>query len=267
MIGARQGGKGIHMDNKRQRAVFLDLDGTIANHNRPPSETVTAAIRRARAAGHRVFLCTGRAPAYIYDAVREVGFDGIVAAAGGYIRLGGEVLYRRFLSGELLRTVIGAYLENGKAVLLEGEVNMYAVNTPPYHKKEWPSVTGPEDFAAGGRFAGQGVYKFTAYGALGEERRVLEPAMNLICHDTYVEALPAGVNKADGMRRVLERIGVPQADSIAVGDSRNDIDMLLYAGTGVAMGGSPAEVVQAADRVTGTLEENGAAAVLEELLA
>ena len=228
---------------RRTRAVFLDLDGTIAAEDRPPAETVTAAIRRVRSAGHRVFLCTGRAPSYIYSAVEAIGFDGIVAAAGGYIRLGGRVLYRRLLEPETLRLVIETYQRNGKAVFLEGE-----------------------EIAPGGKYAGQGVLKFTAYGPVGPERRLLEPALAIIEHGRYAEVVPAGVSKADGMRRVLEALGIQRQDSIAVGDSRNDLPMLAYAGIGVAMGGSPPEVLDAADRVTGTLAENGVASVLEELL-
>ncbi len=251
---------------RRTRAVFLDLDGTIAAGDRPPTETVTAAIRRARSAGHRVFLCTGRAPSYIYSAVEAIGFDGIVAAAGGYIRLGGRVLYRRLLEPETLRLVIETYQRNGKAVFLEGEENMYSLNSPPSYKTGWPAVSGPEDFAPGGKYAGQGVLKFTAYGPVGPERRLLEPALAIIEHGRYAEVVPAGVSKADGMRRVLEALGIPRQDSIAVGDSRNDLPMLAYAGIGVAMGGSPPEVLDAADRVTGTLAENGVASVLEDLL-
>lgn len=249
----------------RQRAIFLDLDGTIAAGNRPPSEADTAAIRRARAAGHRVFLCTGRAPSYIYDSVLEVGFDGIVGAAGGYIRLGGEVVYRRPLSAGQLRRAIEIYQACGKRVYLEGEENMYTLHAPPSERR-WPPVDGPADFEPGGRFAGQNVLKITAYGPVATERRLLEPEMDIIDHGDYAEILPAGVCKSDGMRRVLELIGIPREDSIALGDSRNDLDMLRYAGVGVAMGGAPDVVVQAADRVTGSLEENGAASALAALL-
>ncbi len=250
----------------RQRAIFLDLDGTIAQGNRPPSETVTAAIRRARRDGHKVFLCTGRAPGYIYTAVETVGFDGVVAAAGGHIRLGGEILYRRPLPPSLLEKILRLYLGNGKTCFLEGEETMYAVN--PTHPSDWPAVTGIRDFEPGyGRFAGQAVMKFSIYHPLtAEEKRLFSPELAFIEQGSYTEVLPAGVCKSDGMRRVLERLGIPREDSIAIGDSRNDLDMLRYAGVGVAMGGSPEEVIRAADRVTGSLAENGVAAALEELL-
>lgn len=250
----------------RKHAVFLDLDGTIAQYDRPPSEAVTAAVRRARQAGHAVFLCTGRAPGYIYASVKAVGFDGIVAAAGGHIRLGETLLYRRPLPPALLERILTLYLGNGRTCFLEGEESMYAVN--PSQPSGWPEVTGARDFEPGsGRFAGQEVMKFSIYHPLtAEEKRMLSPELAFIEQGDYTEVLPAGVCKSDGMRRVLERLGIPREDSIAIGDSRNDLDMLRYAGVGVAMGGSPEEVIRAADRVTGSLAADGAAAALEELL-
>ena len=70
--------------------------------------------------------------------------------------------------------------------------------------------------------------------------------------------------------RSLRLLGVPGVgaeDVLAIGDGRNDVDMLEWAGRGVAMGQAPAEVLAAATRVTAPVEEDGLALVLEELLA
>ena len=77
--------------------------------------------------------------------------------------------------------------------------------------------------------------------------------------------MPAGCCKSDGMRRLLEAAGIEREDSVAFGDSGNDIDMLAWAGIGVAMGNAPEEVQAAADFVTGTLAESGVSAGLINL--
>ena len=77
----------------KQKLIFLDIDGTLTvpGSNVPPASAL-AAIRAARAAGHKVFLCTGRN----FDMLRPVlayGFDGAVASGGGYVFCGDELLY------------------------------------------------------------------------------------------------------------------------------------------------------------------------------
>ncbi len=75
-----------------------------------------------------------------------------------------------------------------------------------------------------------------------------------------------GVTKATGLEDLAQTLGVPRHGTIALGDGMNDIEMLSWANHGVAMGGSPQEVVAVADTVAGSVDHDGAAAVLEALL-
>ena len=68
---------------------------------------------------------------------------------------------------------------------------------------------------------------------------------------------------ATALRTVL---GVAQEDTVAVGDGRNDVEMLRWAARGVAMGQAPEEVVEAADETTGHVDDDGLADVLDSLL-
>jgi hydroxymethylpyrimidine pyrophosphatase-like HAD family hydrolase len=65
---------------------------------------------------------------------------------------------------------------------------------------------------------------------------------------TYLEFTSVESDKASALRFVCERLGVPQAETVAVGDGRNDASMIAWAGLGVAIEGSPPEVQAAADR-------------------
>src|SRR5690606_35101012 len=82
----------------------------------------------------------------------------------------------------------------------------------------------------------------------------------------WMDVAPRGVTKASGLERLREQLGVDPAATVAVGDGRNDVDMLRWAGRGVAMGHADEVVRAAADEVTGTIDEDGAAAVLRSLL-
>ena len=76
------------------------------------------------------------------------------------------------------------------------------------------------------------------------------------------ESSPVGVSKASGLRHVADALGVGAEDVLAIGDGRNDLEMLRWAGRGVAMGQSVPEVHEAADATTLTVDEDGAAAEL-----
>jgi len=81
----------------------------------------------------------------------------------------------------------------------------------------------------------------------------------------WMDVAPKGVTKASGLERLRERLGVDPAATLAVGDGRNDVDMLRWAGRGVAMGHADEVVRAAADEVTGTVDEDGVVPVLRPL--
>ncbi len=75
----------------------------------------------------------------------------------------------------------------------------------------------------------------------------------------WLDLAPVGVNKASGVAHVAAELGVDAADVLAIGDGRNDIELLDWAGRGVAMGQAVEEVIAAADHTTGTVYDDGAA--------
>ena len=82
----------------------------------------------------------------------------------------------------------------------------------------------------------------------------------------WLDIAPDGVNKATAMEWVREQLGVPLERTVAIGDGRNDIDMLEWAGRGVAMGQAPSDVIAVADEVARAVRDDGLADVLESLV-
>lgn len=78
----------------------------------------------------------------------------------------------------------------------------------------------------------------------------------------WLDLSPIGVDKASGLQVVCDRLDIEAKDALAIGDGRNDKEMLVWAGRGVAMGQSVPEVKASADAVTGTVEEDGVATEL-----
>ena len=75
----------------------------------------------------------------------------------------------------------------------------------------------------------------------------------------WLDLAPVGVTKASGLQYVVDQLGLTAADVLAIGDGRNDIEMLRWAGRGVAMGQAVQQVLDVADDVTGIVSEDGAA--------
>ena len=73
----------------------------------------------------------------------------------------------------------------------------------------------------------------------------------------FYEVVPMGYSKASGMQFLMDHFAIAKEDTIAIGDSTNDLPMLSYAGTGIAMGGSAASVLDAADFETDTILQDG----------
>ena len=78
----------------------------------------------------------------------------------------------------------------------------------------------------------------------------------------WLDLTPVGVSKASGLAMVADRLGVDRADVLAIGDGRNDLEMLRWAGRGVAMGQAVEEVHAAADDSTETVYDDGVAVEL-----
>lgn len=82
----------------------------------------------------------------------------------------------------------------------------------------------------------------------------------------FLEIVPVGIDKAQGLSILLDKTGMNPSDLIAFGDGYNDIPMLQFAGTGVAMGNAAQEIQKAADLVAQSNDDDGVALTLEKLI-
>ena len=81
-----------------------------------------------------------------------------------------------------------------------------------------------------------------------------------------IEVLTKGVNKAFGLEKLANKLGIQPSEIAAIGDAANDIEMLEYAGLAIAMGNASEEVKAIADIVTDTNENNGVIKAIDKLI-
>jgi Cof subfamily protein (haloacid dehalogenase superfamily) len=259
--------------------IALDVDGTLIHEDETVGEAVVEAVARVRDAGHEVMLATGRSWETARGIHERFGLTSeFVVCANGAVTMkrddtveGG---YRRefvevFDPTEVLET-IRPYLPSGSFMVEDGTgFRRYTAGM-----SEWELANGIEvPFEELLQHPATRVVVVSPQHDEEEflsivERMGLHKVTYAIGWTAWLDIAPEGVNKATAMERVRLATGIPLSHVVAVGDGRNDIDFLTWAaaeGRAVAMGQAPDEVKAVANAVTGTVAEDGLAAVLDQL--
>lgn len=256
------------IDGWRPKAVALDIDGTVVDREERVSPAMLDAVRRT-AAQVPVILATGRAWYGTRSVAGLLGLrDGVVVCSNGARTLrypDGEILDERTFDPT---TVIETVRRHAPTALMAVEEHGFGHRvTAPFPDGDLIGEIRVVDHAD---LAPEPVTRLIIRDPESDEADFVALARRLGLHGVsyfvgwtaWLDIAPEGVDKSTGLKVALATLGLEQADLLAVGDGRNDIEMLSYAGRGVAMGGSVDEVVAAADEVTKSLADDGAAAVL-----
>jgi Cof subfamily protein (haloacid dehalogenase superfamily) len=272
------------VSRRRIRLVALDLDGTLIGDDlRLPPRTV-ATIRAVVARGVHVALVTGRMTSSALPYARElglraplVGLQGALVRempAPGSARLG-RLLLHRPLPADVARDALAWCRAAGLAAHVNHLERMVIragdERADDYSSWNFGRILLVPDLAAWIRAP---VTKVISVGPPPLADRALDRARAdfagradpTVSHPMFLEFLAPGVNKGRAVRFLARRLGVDLRDTLAIGDQRNDVEMIAEAGIGVAMGGAPEAVRAVARRVAPPLVEEGAAQVLEELV-
>jgi Cof subfamily protein (haloacid dehalogenase superfamily) len=262
----------------KPRVVALDIDGTllkwIAGRGATLEEVPSAvydAVNRAYDAGANVVLASGRSPHGMTRVADLLGLPRagedrlwIVASNGSVILRYPpmDVVHEETFDA---REAVYAILDRHPSALVAVEERGigYRLNDhfPPGELTGDMIVTPVDELVA------QPVSRViirdpssTAedFVALGRELG-LQGTSYVVGWTAWLDLAPVGVSKASGLSYVVDQLGLEPSDVLAIGDGRNDVEMLTWAGRGVAMGHAPDEVKEIADDVTGTVDEDGAA--------
>jgi len=274
-----------HDPTTRYILAALDMDGTLLNSGHLLTPFTRAALERASVAGKVIALCTGRCLSELWQTFREVpGIGYAIGENGGclYDVKAARVLRQEVIPADAARaalTLAGQYdlcaqcfIDGQSWLQYRGERAL-----APYHVAEYVPV-----FDGGSKYDEDIVTRALAHGRVekinlyfadpGQKadfyRRIAGLGLTVADSLGYgCELSPAGVDKAEGLRRLCALLGIPMEDALAVGDGGNDIELVRAAGLGVAMGNASGEVQAAADALTDDLDHDGAArAVLRYML-
>lgn len=262
--------------------IAVDIDGTLLTRSGEVLPGTRAEFARAREAGARIVLASGRPVAGLRRLVRRLQLD-----AGGFVFAGsngsvvvdadtGETLARHSIPTDLVREMVALAQEHDVLALLCDADDLVT------DRAEDPQVSieaRGNDLTVRDvpdlRDLGEEVRvdKMLMYGPTARLRpfsevfvaRFGDRVEHAFSAPFYFEATAHGVDKGSALRDVAAARGVAVTDSVAFGDNGNDVPMIRAAGVGVAMGNAIDAVRCVADRVTASNDEEGIAAVLADL--
>ena len=269
------------------RLVVLDLDGTVLRISGRVSRLTRAALRAARAHGATVVVATGRAPAGAQQFAKILGARGPLICLDGALAFdGGVMLCDRPLAHSDAEAAAALACQCGGgwiALTREGRVHGGPSRRPPqatlsrvlrHPLRSWRfyRTVRREPACRSEHVPDEPVYKLLLWAPAGEARARLVQQVHLLPvrvpsgPGTTIEVVGRGVDKGSALAAVVRHMGLTADDVVAFGDGFNDIEMLAFAGHGVAMGGAPPQVVAASSAQTDSVERDGVARELQRLL-
>ncbi|WP_281886109.1 Cof-type HAD-IIB family hydrolase [Paenibacillus sp. YYML68] len=264
------------------RLIALDVDGTLLNDEHELSEMTIRTLHAVHAAGLRIVLCTGRGPGNAIPIFEEIGLEGVLITHNGASTVqspGAGVLHEYAFAMRELEAVVRYCRERGVHFDVNTSWKLYvekvAAPVALMYEQFLIEPVQVDDVLA----MSEPVVKFTMFGEAEQMDRVeadlrgealeLPNSFHYIrSGEQFIDMMLSTVSKGHALERLASSWGIEREQIIAMGNYYNDVDMLQFAGLGIAMDNSPEGVKAAADEVTLSNNEHGVhAALVKHVLA
>lgn len=266
---------------QKYHLLVLDLDGTLTNSKKEISPRNLQTLLRLQQNGVRLVLASGRPTfgiAPLADALHMKEYGGFILSYNGgeIIEWGtGSLLYKNLLPDDVLPVLYTAAVRNNQAILTYD--NEYILTENPdneyVHKEAFLNrmkIRAVDDFL-------EAVHRpLPKCLIVGDPDRLIRTEAELSLRlqgqisvyrsePYFLELVPMGIDKAQSLSVLLDKLELTREAMVAMGDGYNDLSMIKFAGMGVAMANAQEPVKQAAEYITLSNDEDGVAAAVEEL--
>ncbi len=250
------------------KAIFFDIDGTLLSYNTHKVLPGTiAAFETLRRKGVKTFISSGRPLMLIPD--MPVQFDGFITVNGGFCFVDDKVILRNSIDKNDCQRWLEYVKQYDLTTMCFTEREMYINRIEPVAMAlrdklgfKMPPVLPLDELRD------KEVFQFIAIQSADNDAKVLENLSHCRMprwHPLFSDIVPENSSKAVGIERMLAHFGIGREESMAFGDGANDIEMLDYVGTSVAMGNADDNVKTHASYVTDSADDEGIAKALRHL--
>lgn len=262
--------------------IFVDVDGTLVDYEGNIPQSAKDAIRKVRALGHKVYICTGRSKAEIYQDIWDIGLDGMIGGNGSYVESNGHVVIHEVLSILDCKAIedwchdhhLEFYVESNNGLFasehfeVKGDLTMkaYAASKHMAHASEMTVRKAFPNMIFNGELVRDDVNKisfilndYSDY----EKAKLAFPHLTVSTwggkgeHALFADVGIGEIDKAKSIATLLVYLGESCDNTMAIGDAKIDIPMLNYCEIGIAMGNGGQEVKAVADYITTDINDNG----------
>lgn len=264
-----------------KKLIALDLDGTLLDDKKLITEKTRKALIKAQEHGNTVILASGRPTPGLYTQAEtlELGkHHGLLLSYnGGKVTdyTTGKIIYENSIDNALAKELLRHLEQFDVNPIVEDGKNIYTDN-PEGFKNDFESVQNHL-----GIVKVDNICDYINYNPvkilIAAQAETLNPLIEKITKPFegrlsfvksapfYLEATPLGVNKAESLKLVCDRLGFDRKNLVSFGDAENDLSMIEYAGMGIAMANACEKLKQAANMITLSNNEDGIAFALKKL--
>lgn len=243
------------------KIAFFDIDGTLLDFGATDmTEKTYQALDALRSHGVKLFLATGR-PTYFLPEFAEKIFDGALCFNGSYCYDRETLIYKNPIALQDMKTVIVNAKNLGLPVTIANSSrmgsNFFNEDLEEYMQISHHTCAVTSDFD---RLMDEDVYQLMVPTTEAQDTLVLRGTTTLKSErwwERAMDVIPADSGKSAGIEKILAYYGIRREETMAFGDGGNDVDMIRFAGIGVAMGNAGEEAKAAADYVTDGCAEDG----------
>lgn len=273
---------------KRNKSIiFFDIDGTILGDDGIISMSTRKAILKAKDNGHSICIATGRSKGGLDSEVLDISWDGYVLGSGGYVEYNNKLLIHDSMNKKIVDKFID-YTSSMTEMVLILENNLANYITPSGAKIAYNILKNHE------YFKDMSYKNFCDYHEVVPDLRQVQEINKIMYFEAtkYIESIidkfgdifdflpnsviqgndlndgeimKKGISKAWGIKRIIEYSGFEREDVIAFGDGHNDIEMIEYAGIGIAMGNAVEVLKEKADIIAETHQNDGVSKTMSML--